>query len=233
VGDRVDALDRWIGPLPGRVGAARVRVGTARARVGADGRRLPATAGPIAGLNALGGTTTPRVRSVPSRSAAASAACGAKCEPVDRAVAQWGTARTIASPTHSRWTGNVRLQHRFRSVVAGPGGRSARRPPTVVATRKRAHLTRRGRLVLIALTAVVALAVAGLLMGLTSGTATQRSEPVGQRSIVVQPGQTLWSIAQDVAPDRDIREVIYEIRQINGLDSAMVRSGQRLVLPAG
>jgi LysM repeat protein len=70
-------------------------------------------------------------------------------------------------------------------------------------------------------------------MGLTSGTATRRPEPVGQRSIVVQPGQTLWSIAKEVAPDRDIREVIYEIRQINGLDSAMVRSGQSLVLPAG
>ncbi len=235
MGDMVDALDRWIGPLPGRVGAARVRVGTARVRVGADGRRrLPATAGPIAGLNALGGTTTPRVHSVRGRSAAASAASGAKCGPVDRAAAQWGIARTIASPAHPRWTGNVRLKHGFRSGVAGPGGRSAGRPPAVVVTRKRAHLTRRGRLVLIALAVIVALAVAGLLMRLTSGTATQqRPEPVGQRSIVVQPGQTLWSIAKDVAPDRDIREVIYEIRQINGLDSAMVRSGQTLVLPAG
>jgi LysM domain-containing protein len=233
VGDRVDALDRWIGPLPVRVGAARVRVGTARARLGADGRRLPATAGPIAGLNALGGTTTPQAHSVRGRSAAASAASGAKCGPVDRAAAQWGIARTMASPAHPKWTGNVRLQHRFRSAVAGPGGRSAGRPPTLVVPRNRAHLTRRGRVVLIAVAAVVALAVAGLLMGLTSGTATPRPEPVGQRSIVVQPGQTLWSIAKDVAPDRDIREVIYEIRQINGLDSAMVRSGQTLVLPAG
>jgi hypothetical protein len=36
-----------------------------------------------------------------------------------------------------------------------------------------------------------------------------------------------------VAPGRDIREVIYEIRRINGLDSAMVRSGQTLELPTG
>jgi LysM repeat protein len=70
-------------------------------------------------------------------------------------------------------------------------------------------------------------------MSRTSGAATQPPEPVGQRSIVVQPGQTLWSIAKDVAPKRDIREVIYEIRRINGLDSAMVRSGQTLVLPTG
>jgi nucleoid-associated protein YgaU len=66
-----------------------------------------------------------------------------------------------------------------------------------------------------------------------TSTAAQRPEPVGERSIVVQPGQTLWSIAKDVAPDRDIREVIYEIRRINGLDTAMVRSGQTLVLPTG
>jgi len=215
VGDMVDARDRWIGSLPGPLGA-RGRVGTARVRVGADGRRLPATAGPIAGLNALSGTTTPRVHSVRGR-----------------AAAQSGMARTIATPARPGWTGNVRLQHGCRSGVAGPGGQSAGRPPAVVVARKRARLTRRGQLVLIALAAVVALAVAGLLMGLTSGTATRRPEPVGQRSIVVQPGQTLWSIAKEVAPDRDIREVIYEIRQINGLDSAMVRSGQSLVLPAG
>jgi LysM repeat protein len=70
-------------------------------------------------------------------------------------------------------------------------------------------------------------------MSRTGGTATERPVPVDQRSIVVQPGQTLWSIAKDVAPDRDIREVIYEIRRINGLDNAMVRSGQTLVLPSG
>jgi LysM domain len=106
-------------------------------------------------------------------------------------------------------------------------------PAAVVVARERAHLTRRGQLVLIALSAVVVLAVAGLLISRTGGTATERPEPVGQRSIVVQPGQTLWSIAKDVAPGRDIREVIYEIRRINGLDNAMVRSGQTLELPTG
>jgi nucleoid-associated protein YgaU len=224
VGDMVDAVDRRIGPIPGRVGAARVRVG-------ADGRRLPGTAGPIAGLNALGGTTTPRAHPIRGRAAAASAASAAKCGSVDRA-AQWGIPHSNASPAHAMWTGSVRLKHGFRSGVARPGGQSAVKASAVVVTRKRAHLTRRGQLVLVALAAVVVLAVAGL-MSRTSGTATQRPEPIGQHSIVVQPGQTLWSIAKDVAPDRDVREVIYEIRRINGLDSAMVRSGQTLVLPAG
>jgi nucleoid-associated protein YgaU len=130
-------------------------------------------------------------------------------------------------------TRSVRFQQGDRSGVTGPGGRSAVAPAAAERARTRVHLTRRGRLVLAALAAVVALAVAGLLMTRTTSTAAQRPEPVGERSIVVQPGQTLWSIAKDVAPDRDIREVIYEIRRINGLDTAMVRSGQTLVLPTG
>jgi nucleoid-associated protein YgaU len=226
MGDMVDAVDRRVGAIHGRVGAARVGVG-------AGGRPLLATADPVVGLNAYGDTTMPRAGSVRGRSAAASAASGAKCGPVDRASAQSGTAYAHASATRGRRTGDARLQQGSRSAAADHAGRSAVAPAAVVVTRKGAHLTRRGQLVLIALVAVVALAVAGLLMSRTGGTATERPEPVGQRSIVVQPGQTLWSIAKDVAPDRDIREVIYEIRRINGLDNAMVRSGQTLVLPSG
>ncbi|HEV8528717.1 MAG TPA: LysM peptidoglycan-binding domain-containing protein [Actinomycetes bacterium] len=226
MGDMVDTVDRRVGAIHGRVGAARVGVG-------AGGRPLPATADPVVGLNAYGDTTMPRAGSVRGRSAAASAASGAKCGPVDRASAQSGTAYAHTSAARGRRTGDARLQQGSRSAAADHAGRSAVAPAAVVVTRKGAHLTRRGQLVLIALLAVVALAVAGLLMSRTGGTATERPEPVGQRSIVVQPGQTLWSIAKDVAPDRDIREVIYEIRRINGLDNAMVRSGQTLVLPSG
>jgi len=178
MGDIVDAVDRRICALHGRVGAARVRVGV-------RGRRIPATAHAYA-----------RGR--------------------------------------GRRPGDLRPLRRYRSsVVTGHAGQSAAAPAEVVVTRGPLRLTRRGQLVLVALAAVVALAVAGFLMSRTGGAATQRPEPVGQRSIVVQPGQTLWSIAKDVAPDRDIRQVIYEIRRINGLDSAMVRSGQTIVLPAG
>jgi LysM repeat protein len=79
---------------------------------------------------------------------------------------------------------------------------------------------------------VAALALAGLLMSRPSSMAGDRPEPAARQTIVVQPGQTLWSIAKDFAPQRDVRETVYEIRRINGLDSAMVRSGQILVLPA-
>lgn len=226
MGDMVDAVDRRVGAIHGRLGAARVGVG-------AGGRRIPVTPDQVAGLNAHGDTTMPRADSVRGRSAAASAASGAKCRPVDSASAPSGTAHAHASAARGRPTADMRLQRGYRSGVVDRAGRLAVAPAAVVVARKRARLTRRGQLVLIALSAVVALAVAGLLMSRTGGTATEPSEPVGQRSIVVQPGQTLWSIAKDVAPGRDIREVIYEIRRINGLDSAMVRSGQTLELPTG
>jgi LysM domain len=226
MGDMVDAVDRRVGAIHGRVAAARVGVG-------AGGRRIPVTPDQVAGLNAHGDTTMPRADSVRGRYAAASAASGAKCGAVDRASAQSGTAHAHASAARGRRTEDVRLQRGYRSGAVDRAGRLAVVPAAVVVARKRARLTRRGQLVLITLSAVVALAVAGLLISRTGGTATERPEPVGQRSIVVQPGQTLWSIAKDVAPGRDIREVIYEIRRINGLDSAMVRSGQTLELPTG
>jgi hypothetical protein len=224
--DMVDAVDRRVGAIHGRLGSARVGVS-------AGGRRIPVRADQVAGLSVHEDTTMPRADSARGRSAAASAASGATCGPVDRASAQSGTAHARASAARGRRTADVRLQRGYRSGAVDRARRLAVAPAAVVVARERAHLTRRGQLVLIALSAVVALAVAGLLISRTGGTATERPEPVGQRSIVVQPGQTLWSIAKDVAPGRDIREVIYEIRRINGLDNAMVRSGQTLELPTG
>lgn len=226
MGDTVEAVDRRIGAFYGRAGAARVRVSAGR-------RPMPVTTGPIGGQSARTGTTATRAGSVRARSAAASAANGAVCSPVARAAAQSNTAHLYASTARPQQTGHVRLHRGNPTAGADRPGQLAAAPAAAAVTRSRAQLTRRGQLALVALAAVIALVLAGLLISWTSGTATQRPEPVGQRSIVVQPGQTLWSIAKDVAPDRDVREVIFEIRRINKLDSAMVRSGQTLVLPTG
>jgi LysM repeat protein len=48
--------------------------------------------------------------------------------------------------------------------------------------------------------------------------------------VVVQPGDTLWTIAERVAPERDPRDIVTELRRRNGLPSADVRAGQRLRL---
>lgn len=109
-------------------------------------------------------------------------------------------------------------------------GEGAKR--TAASKPRHIHLTPRGRFVVAVVAVVAALALVGLLTSRPSGPAGDRPEPAARQTVVVQPGQTLWSIARGLAPGRDVRETVHEIRQINGLDNAMVRSGQILVLPA-
>ncbi|MGH9188157.1 MAG: LysM peptidoglycan-binding domain-containing protein [Acidimicrobiales bacterium] len=53
--------------------------------------------------------------------------------------------------------------------------------------------------------------------------------PVAARGYVVQPGDTLWSIARAVAPEGDVRIVVDQLADLNG--GAGLRVGQRLLLP--
>jgi Tfp pilus assembly protein FimV len=48
---------------------------------------------------------------------------------------------------------------------------------------------------------------------------------------VVQPGDTLWSIAAAVAPNDDPRSVVDRLREANGTD--VLQAGDRLVIDAG
>ena len=52
-----------------------------------------------------------------------------------------------------------------------------------------------------------------------------------ERSYRVQPGDTLWSIAEKTFAG-DPREGVWELRVRNELDSAVIAPGQVLVLPA-
>jgi LysM repeat protein len=51
-----------------------------------------------------------------------------------------------------------------------------------------------------------------------------------ERVYVVQPADTLWSIAERHWAG-DPREGVWELQHRNGLDGTMLRPGQRLVLP--
>ncbi|MFZ5871586.1 MAG: LysM peptidoglycan-binding domain-containing protein [Actinomycetota bacterium] len=93
------------------------------------------------------------------------------------------------------------------------------------------RITRRGRLALTTL-ATAAVALAGLL-GASAATAGHEAGPVPTTEVVVLPGDTLWGIAsQTAAPGEDVRDVIADIVTLNGLESAGVTAGQRLVVPA-
>jgi nucleoid-associated protein YgaU len=78
--------------------------------------------------------------------------------------------------------------------------------------------------------AVALVVAAGPVSGLRDpGSAVPPSAP---ETVVVRSGDTLWGIARQIAPDRDVRTVIAEIRRINQLPSAHVEPGQRLRLRA-
>jgi LysM domain-containing protein len=58
------------------------------------------------------------------------------------------------------------------------------------------------------------------------------SEGAGpERTYVVQPADTLWSIAA-ARYSGDPRDAIWRIRERNGLEGTIIRPGQRLVLPS-
>lgn len=54
-------------------------------------------------------------------------------------------------------------------------------------------------------------------------------EPI-RTEVIVQPGDTLWSIARSQQPDEDPRAVVAYIRELNQLQSAEIFPGQVLTL---
>lgn len=72
-----------------------------------------------------------------------------------------------------------------------------------------------------------------IILILFSGTVTvtARYKSPEYRSVSVRPGDTLWEIAERYSINSDIREYIYNIKKINGLDSATIYPGQKLYIP--
>lgn len=108
--------------------------------------------------------------------------------------------------------------------------------PQVPAARTRLRLTVRGRRVLAGLAAApLAVALSAIILT-TGGGAIASSEqgvPAGTfETVTVMPGESLWSIAERVAPTADPRDVVYEISQLNALGSATLDVGQSLAIPA-
>jgi len=96
----------------------------------------------------------------------------------------------------------------------------------------RLRLTKRGRVVFTSLAAVPV--VAGvMLLALNGGGATATSSSGADLDqVTVKAGQTLWSLAEDIAPGVDPRDVVSDILSVNQLESGSVQAGQRLMLPA-
>jgi nucleoid-associated protein YgaU len=62
--------------------------------------------------------------------------------------------------------------------------------------------------------------------------AASESVSLEQKSVVVEQGDTLWSIAAvHVKNGQDIRDYVYELKKVNGLKSSTLHSGQKLLVP--
>jgi len=105
--------------------------------------------------------------------------------------------------------------------------RTAQRPAV---TTGRLRVTRRGRLLLTAVVALLLLVVLSIgRAGSQAATVTEAGP--GLQQATVQAGDTLWSVAQRIAPDNDPREVVAQIRRINDLSTSGLQVGQQLLLP--
>jgi LysM repeat protein len=62
-------------------------------------------------------------------------------------------------------------------------------------------------------------------------TATLEGSSVAFQYVTVETGQSLWGVAESIAPNADPRDVIAAIMQLNHLESADVLAGQQLAVP--
>jgi hypothetical protein len=141
------------------------------------------------------------------------------------------TARPVSPPPVSRRArrierpapGAARVRARSRGIASrSPAGSS--RSGAVSA---KLRLTRRGRALAFVLVAVAVYAAFGLGRASAGGpTATAHAA-----SVVIQPGDSLWTIAVRAVPGSDPRDVVGELKSINHLSSADLAVGQRLRLP--
>jgi nucleoid-associated protein YgaU len=78
-----------------------------------------------------------------------------------------------------------------------------------------------------------ALVVLAIVLGSSLGFAVvaHGGPPQPDTTVVVQPGDTLWSIAEAHYPSDDVRVRVDDIERANGLRGPLIEVGQTLRLP--
>lgn len=110
-----------------------------------------------------------------------------------------------------------------RTGGGGGGAASGRQAPL--------RLTRRGRRVVAGLSIAFGVSVAAATFAAESGGPGGGLELAGSTTVVVQSGDTLWSIAGEIAPEEDRRAVVDALLDVNGLSDVDLVPGQVLELP--
>ena len=73
--------------------------------------------------------------------------------------------------------------------------------------------------------------IAGVLLVDRPAEAGSQVHPVSVSYRTVLPGETLWGIAGEVAPDADRGDTVAELMELNALTNPAVAAGQRIALP--
>jgi hypothetical protein len=98
------------------------------------------------------------------------------------------------------------------------------------------RLTARGRrlaAVLAVSLAALALCAFSLIAADGAAAASHGGAHQGMRPVVVEPGQTLWSVASAAEPRADPQSVVQQIMQANSLTGTVIQAGQVLWVPRG
>ena len=76
---------------------------------------------------------------------------------------------------------------------------------------------------------MMTLVTAAFIFG--TNNAFSADESVQMVEVVVQQGDTLWDIAARHTAGRDLRRVVWEMRQVNSLEDVNIHPGQILYVP--
>ncbi|WP_040163545.1 LysM peptidoglycan-binding domain-containing protein [Microbacterium gorillae] len=118
--------------------------------------------------------------------------------------------------------------------IAVTGIAAAPRIAATPAVPTRLRMTVRGRRVLAVLASlpIVALIAFGALSGGNAMASSEHGAPADTfQTVTVLPGDSLWGIATEIAPDADPRDVVADIISLNALGTSDLRAGQTLAIP--
>jgi hypothetical protein len=186
--------------------------------------RAPGTgAGVPSASPGLRPATGPRPASRPRPAAGSRPAADRRARPQRPEVDLYSWEARLCSPE---------AQSRRPGVQLGGRGAELRRQEV-----RPLRLTRRGRLV-VGVFAVVLATVALSIAAMAAAGRAQASNHgrdgagyQGMHQIVVEPGETLWTIASRAEPTADPRQVISEIMTANSMTSTVVQAGELLWVP--
>lgn len=91
------------------------------------------------------------------------------------------------------------------------------------------RLTRRGRLVVSVMSALMAALIGAVLVTVSASSGATAS--VRTTSYAVQPGDTLWSLAGKVRPGADRRDTVARLVELNPQAAGGIVAGETLNLP--